>query len=234
MINQFLLYYKIRNIGEELLREPTKKYYSHSEKVQILTPFFGKANSYKLILRADSIADLSKFTNAELKDLAPCNLSDSQINRFRNAISLHEVIQQEANRHNKVSNAHEMALILKDRFKGLDHEEMHAAYFDADLNVLGIRKIAEGNECSVEYHPRDIYSPAVELKAAYVAVAHNHPSGTKAPSPADLENVKVDYEAGELLGIKLHDHFIFDTTTCEPDRDYFSIRRDSEIDFDWV
>ncbi len=38
--------------------------------------------------------------------------------------------------------------------------------------------------------------------------AHNHPSGSPDPSDADIAITKKLKEAGELLGIVVHDHII--------------------------
>jgi len=40
-------------------------------------------------------------------------------------------------------------------------------------------------------------------------VAHNHPSGSVAPSQEDIEVTKRLKDAGNTLGIKLIDHIIF-------------------------
>jgi len=46
------------------------------------------------------------------------------------------------------------------------------------------------------------------VQAAAQRLAHNHPSGDPKPSKADIEMTKKVAEAGEKLGIQLHDHLI--------------------------
>lgn len=58
-------------------------------------------------------------------------------------------------------------------------------------------------------HPREVYAPAVERRAAAICIAHNHPTGYAEPSADDKEVTKRIRKAGEILGIKCLDHVIF-------------------------
>jgi DNA repair protein RadC len=58
-------------------------------------------------------------------------------------------------------------------------------------------------------HPREVFAPAVEQRAASVVIAHNHPSGNLEPSEEDRDVTRRIADAGEILGIGLLDHLIF-------------------------
>jgi DNA repair protein RadC len=64
-------------------------------------------------------------------------------------------------------------------------------------------------------HPREIFAPAIELRAASVILIHCHPSGDTKPSKQDIEITKRLSEVGEIMGIKVLDHVIIG-------EDYFS------------
>jgi DNA repair protein RadC len=49
---------------------------------------------------------------------------------------------------------------------------------------------------------------ALLLGAAAIIVGHNHPSGDPTPSNEDLRLTGDLVKAGELLGVKVHDHLI--------------------------
>ena len=49
---------------------------------------------------------------------------------------------------------------------------------------------------------------ALELGASALIMVHNHPSGDAMPSQDDIEMTREVREAGEKLGITLHDHVI--------------------------
>ena len=57
-------------------------------------------------------------------------------------------------------------------------------------------------------HPREVFSDAIVDRAASIILVHNHPSGDTEPSQEDIAITKRLVEAGELLGIKVHDHVI--------------------------
>jgi DNA repair protein RadC len=97
-------------------------------------------------------------------------------------------------------------------------EHFIALYLDGANVVIGYSIIGTGtaNQCTV--HPREIFQRAVLLGACYVIVAHNHPSGSIAPSNADYAITKRIKESGELLGIPCIDSMIV------TDDDYHSIQ----------
>ncbi|MBO5770795.1 MAG: DNA repair protein RadC [Spirochaetales bacterium] len=60
-------------------------------------------------------------------------------------------------------------------------------------------------------HPREVFAPAIEMRAAAIAIAHNHPSGHLEPSAEDKAATDRLVEAGKILGIKVLDHLVFST-----------------------
>ncbi len=57
-------------------------------------------------------------------------------------------------------------------------------------------------------YPREVMKRALDLGASAIIMVHNHPSGDPTPSKGDVEMTKEVREAGEKLGIALHDHLI--------------------------
>lgn len=57
-------------------------------------------------------------------------------------------------------------------------------------------------------HPREVFAPAIEDRAAGIIVVHNHPSGSPDPSGQDMDITRQLQEAGTILGIKVMDHII--------------------------
>ncbi len=57
-------------------------------------------------------------------------------------------------------------------------------------------------------YPREVVKRALELGATAIIMVHNHPSGDPKPSKADIEMTKEVADAGQRLGITLHDHLI--------------------------
>ncbi len=79
---------------------------------------------------------------------------------------------------------------------------------DGANRLIKKRIVTIGTLTASLIHPREVFAPAIEDRAASIVVAHNHPSNTLAPSQADIEVTKRLKDAGELLGIPLVDHII--------------------------
>jgi len=79
---------------------------------------------------------------------------------------------------------------------------------DGANRVIKKRIITIGTLTASLVHPREVFAPAIEDRAASIIVAHNHPSGNLDPSSADIEITKRVRKAGELLGINMIDHII--------------------------
>lgn len=79
---------------------------------------------------------------------------------------------------------------------------------DGANRLIAKRTITIGTLTASLVHPREVFAPAIEDRAASVIVAHNHPSGNLQPSDADKEVTSRLVEAGELLGIRCVDHLL--------------------------
>ena len=79
---------------------------------------------------------------------------------------------------------------------------------DGARRLLKIHIITIGTLTASLVHPREVFAPAIEDRAASIIIAHNHPSGSLVISDNDREVTKRIREAGELLGITLDDHIV--------------------------
>jgi DNA repair protein RadC len=89
--------------------------------------------------------------------------------------------------------------------------------------VMAVRVISVGLVNKTHVHPREVFSDPITDRASAVIVAHNHPSGRVEPSKEDIEITRQLKSAGEILGIKLLDHIIFNRTS------YYSLLEKNEI-----
>ena len=101
-----------------------------------------------------------------------------------------------------------MQRFLAPHLQGLRVESFHALYLDAKGALLEWRRVSEGTLTASLVHPREVYAPAVTLRAAAVVVAHNHPSGDPEPSAEDRATTRRLQRAGRLLGVELLDHVV--------------------------
>jgi DNA repair protein RadC len=79
---------------------------------------------------------------------------------------------------------------------------------DASHAIIGTQTVAEGSLTTSTVYPREVVKLALDHHAAAMIVAHNHPSGTLAPSEDDLKMTRTLHLACSFSGIQLLDHFI--------------------------
>ena len=98
----------------------------------------------------------------------------------------------------------------------LEHEEFWLLMLNRANRVLGRYKVSQGGLSGTVIDTRIILKKALDNLASSIIVCHNHPSGNKQPSDADLKITEKLKKAAEILEIKLLDHVII------ADKSYFS------------
>jgi len=79
---------------------------------------------------------------------------------------------------------------------------------DGARRLINNRVVTIGTLMYTPVHPREVFSYAIEDRAASIIVAHNHPSGFIDISESDREVTRRLREAGDIIGIRLDDHII--------------------------
>ena len=97
-----------------------------------------------------------------------------------------------------------------DELKKLDGDEIYNEFFQRDKVYKYIDEdfISKGTINQTIAMPSDVFRKAIELNAASIIVAHNHPSGNVTPSGDDIRLTSRLAECGKLLGIDVLDSFV--------------------------
>jgi len=98
-------------------------------------------------------------------------------------------------------------------YAGSRQEHFLCASLNGANEVMKVRVVSIGLVNTTQVHPREVFADPLTDRAAAVLVAHNHPSGDLSPSPRDIEVTGQLFRAGEILGIPLLDHLIFNPET---------------------
>ena len=106
-----------------------------------------------------------------------------------------------------IRNAKDVFEYLTD-MRTLPKEQIRGLYLNSHGRIIHDEVISIGTVNANLLHPREVFHPAIELRAAAVVIAHNHPSGELAPSPADVTITEQLVQAGKILGIHILDHVI--------------------------
>lgn len=89
-----------------------------------------------------------------------------------------------------------------------DVEEFHVFFFDDNLRHKGHVLLSTGTIDKAFVHPREILRRAIEYKASFIILVHNHPSGNVSPSSSDIKLTEDICEACDLMELKIFDHII--------------------------
>ncbi|MDE2403997.1 MAG: DNA repair protein RadC [Sphingomonadales bacterium] len=87
-------------------------------------------------------------------------------------------------------------------------ERVRVLYLDIKNRLVADEAVSEGTTDEAAVHPREVIRRALDLGASALILVHNHPSGSPQPSRADIQVTHRIAEAGQHLGITVHDHVI--------------------------
>ncbi len=87
-------------------------------------------------------------------------------------------------------------------------EEFHILFLDTKNRLLKHERQGVGTVDQAPVYVREVLRRALELGASALILLHNHPSGDPTPSQADITITNRIIEAGQPLGVKVHDHLI--------------------------
>ncbi|MBF0280778.1 MAG: DNA repair protein RadC [SAR324 cluster bacterium] len=94
------------------------------------------------------------------------------------------------------------------RLRALKQEYFILVLLDNKHQYLTDSVVSKGTLNKSLVHPREVFSTAIENRAAAIICVHNHPSGDPAASPDDIQITRRLVEVGRVVGIPLLDHVI--------------------------
>ncbi|PSW19293.1 JAB domain-containing protein [Photobacterium sanctipauli] len=97
-----------------------------------------------------------------------------------------------------------LSRILRDR----QREAFFVLFLDNQHRVVAGEVLFEGTIDSASVYPREVVKRSLELNAAALILAHNHPSGVAEPSQADRRITRRISDALALVDIRVLDHFV--------------------------
>ena len=188
----------------------------------------------------ESALDLSRriLTDAsnDLNVLARLSVSDF-MNRYKGvgmAKAASIIAAMELGRRRALSTAREEPALTTSRdlydylqplIGDLDHEEFWVIYLTHSNQVKGCECLSSGGMDGTVIDVRLLFRGALDMKATYIVIAHNHPGGSLVPSTYDELITRKIYEGGQLLDIKLYDHIIVGENA------YYSFADEGKLNF---
>jgi DNA repair protein RadC len=91
---------------------------------------------------------------------------------------------------------------------GRAHEVFIGVFLNVHYQVLASEELFRGTLTQTSVYPREVVKRALAHNAAFVILAHNHPSGEPQPSQADRNLTRILAEALALIDVRVIDHVI--------------------------
>lgn len=101
-----------------------------------------------------------------------------------------------------------------------EKERLISILLDSKNKIIGIDLVSVGTLNYSLVHPREVFRKAIAAGSNAIIIAHNHPSNSTDPSPADIKVAKTLEKCGDILGIQLLDSLIitFENSSDEKGR----------------
>ncbi|MDN3586356.1 DNA repair protein RadC [Pedobacter aquatilis] len=161
-----------------------------------------------------STAELSKFKGiGEAKAISIVAALELGLRRKETAVD--DVV--------KVTASSDVYKYLYQTFAHLNHEEFWILLLNRSNKIIGKHLISKGGQAGTVADPKIIFKVGLENNAAYIVLAHNHPSGNLKPSDSDNKLTSNMVSSGNLLSMPVIDHLIF------TDNAYYSYRDEGLI-----
>ena len=94
------------------------------------------------------------------------------------------------------------------RLRDLQTEQFLVVFMNVGKIVTGHHIISKGGKTATIVDPAEVMRQAIMNEANSIIVVHNHPSGNRRASRADISITKKLIQAGKMLDISMDDHVI--------------------------
>ena len=110
--------------------------------------------------------------------------------------------------HPVIASTDEVVHLLGPHMQFLKQEEFRVILLDSKKRLIRHCQVSLGSLDQTVVHPREVFRPAVAESAAFIVLAHNHPSGDPEPSEYDVLLTQKLCMSGKILGIEVLDHVV--------------------------
>ena len=122
------------------------------------------------------------------------------------------ILRRELEHRPLIDNGEAAADYLHAELAHLLNEQLRVLYLDTRHRLIRDEFHGDGTVNEAPVYPREIIRRALEIGAANLLLAHNHPSGDATPSRDDIVMTRAVIDAGRHLEIRVVDHLIISST----------------------
>lgn len=107
-----------------------------------------------------------------------------------------------------MNSTHTVYQFLALNLAGYEREVFSVLWLDAQHRLIAAEHLFAGTLTQTSVYPREVVKRCLQLNAAAVIFAHNHPSGVPEPSEEDKALTRALMRALALVDVRVLDHFI--------------------------
>jgi DNA repair protein RadC len=164
-----------------------------------------RALAQRLLARFGSLPEVMGAPLAELRQVAPASVALEL--RLLHDLQL-RILREPFARRPVVSSWSATRDYLRAAMAALPREQFRVLFLDRRNRLIADEVLGWGSLDHAPVYPREVVRRALELNAAAMILAHNHPAGDPTPSSADVDMTRQVVEAARALRIAVHDHLV--------------------------
>jgi DNA repair protein RadC len=162
---------------------------------------------FRLLERWPTLSELAHASPFDLLQVE--GLTRLRLARLRAALELGKRMQIEIPpERQQIRGAADIAHLLLPEMSGLPREQMRVVLLNTKNYVLGTPLVYQGSLHTTVIRIGELFTDAVRVNCAAIALVHNHPSGEPFPSPEDIAVTQEAVKAAKILDIDLIDHLV--------------------------
>ncbi|MCB2184759.1 MAG: DNA repair protein RadC [Desulfobulbaceae bacterium] len=166
-----------------------------------------KETARLLLKEFATLSGVLEATSFELQQVNGIGPKNSFAVHFIQSVA-RRYLKQRLEKKNYLRSSREVADFLIHSMRDLKKEVFQAIFLDASFSIIDSKILFEGTLSVNTIYPREFIKLVLSHHAAAVVIAHNHPSGSQQPSPADRKLTRNLFLACSLIDVQLLDHLI--------------------------
>lgn len=119
-----------------------------------------------------------------------------------------EILYQDLEERESLTRPADAADFLRMKLSGEKNELFAGLFLDNKHRVLSFEVLFRGTVDGAAVYPRVVAQKCLEVNAAALILAHNHPSGVHEPSEADRAITRRLSDALSLIDVRVLDHLV--------------------------
>jgi len=108
----------------------------------------------------------------------------------------------------RISSSDDAKVAIGYRLRDKQCEVFACLFLNSSHRILAFKELFRGSINRATVHPREVIKETLQLNAAAVIFAHNHPSGESQPSRQDIELTRVLQDILKVIDVRVLDHLV--------------------------